>query len=388
MPPSPIAVENRIHYLDNLRALAMLLGIFLHAGLAYANPAQAIWLATDPTSSITVDAVLWFIHLFRMSLFFLISGFLGHMVLQRRGTLAFLQGRLLRLGLPLVLCYPFLLASMTFIIMFALSYVDNPQGLIGLIAESMRHSTSEAESVRPGTMHLWFLYYLLAFSLIATGLSKLPPFSLRGFQRGRWLCVSCPLILVPAVIAAGVPLPAPESFIPAWWPFLFYGSFFWAGWKLHSHPQLLERLDCQLLPLTVVSIIGYVIYYQCMPELSLAVLTNSSSPQPFWERVTAVVLTAYLSVSLTLIALILGGRFLTQQYKALRLIADSSYWMYLIHLPLVLFLQTLLTPLTWPLWLKLATTVAGTFLPCFASYLVFVRYTPIGWLLHGKREFP
>lgn len=72
----PTAIESgnergaRIHYLDNLRALAMMLGVLLHAGLAYANPAQAIWIATDTTSSVAVDAGIWFIHLFRMGLFF------------------------------------------------------------------------------------------------------------------------------------------------------------------------------------------------------------------------------------------------------------------------------------------------------------------------------
>jgi peptidoglycan/LPS O-acetylase OafA/YrhL len=277
---------------------------------------------------------------------------------------------------------------MTFIIMFALSYLNEPQGLIGFIAESIKHSENAAEPVRPGTMHLWFLYYLLGFSLLATCLTKLRALSFRNYQPKAWVSACFPLILVPAVTAAGVPLPAPESFIPTWWPVLFYGSFFWGGWKLHAHPQLLERLDHQLLPLTILSIVGYGIYYRCMPELNLSMLTNAASTQPLWERIAAVVLTAYLSVSLTIIALLLGKRFLAQPRKPLRLIADSSYWMYLIHLPLVLFLQTLLTPLNWPLWLKLTATVTGTFIPCFASYLVFVRYTPIGWLLHGKREFP
>lgn len=64
------AIVDRVHYLDNLRALAMMLGVLLHAGLAYANPAQAIWIATDTTSSTAVDAGIWFIHLFRMGLFF------------------------------------------------------------------------------------------------------------------------------------------------------------------------------------------------------------------------------------------------------------------------------------------------------------------------------
>jgi hypothetical protein len=37
---------------------------------------------------------------------------------------------------------------------------------------------------------------------------------------------------------------------------------------------------------------------------------------------------------------------------------------------------------------KLLITLSGTSLFCFATYLVFVRYTPIGWMLNGKRAFP
>jgi glucan biosynthesis protein C len=66
-------MTERIHYLDNLRALAMLLGVFLHGALAYANPTQIVWLVTDPQSSVLLDATFNFIHLFRMALFFLIS---------------------------------------------------------------------------------------------------------------------------------------------------------------------------------------------------------------------------------------------------------------------------------------------------------------------------
>ncbi len=38
----------RIHYLDNLRAVAMLLGVYLHAALAYAEPSRSVWIATNP----------------------------------------------------------------------------------------------------------------------------------------------------------------------------------------------------------------------------------------------------------------------------------------------------------------------------------------------------
>lgn len=50
----------------------MLLGVFLHAALAYCEPARAIWLATDAQGSVAIDSAIWFIHLFRMSLFFFV----------------------------------------------------------------------------------------------------------------------------------------------------------------------------------------------------------------------------------------------------------------------------------------------------------------------------
>lgn len=44
--------SQRIYYLDNLRATAMLLGVFLHSALAYAQPAQSVWLVTDSNARI------------------------------------------------------------------------------------------------------------------------------------------------------------------------------------------------------------------------------------------------------------------------------------------------------------------------------------------------
>ena len=76
--------SQRIYYLDNLRAMAMLLGVFLHSALAYAQPAQSVWLATDSNASVPLDASIWFIHLFRMGLFFLLSGYFAKLVIERK----------------------------------------------------------------------------------------------------------------------------------------------------------------------------------------------------------------------------------------------------------------------------------------------------------------
>lgn len=107
-PDAPDALATRIHYLDNLRALAMLLGVYLHGALAHAEPAQSVWLATDPGSSVVIDVSIWFIHLFRMGLFFVLSGYFAKLVIERKSLRYFLRSRCLRIALPFLVFYPLL----------------------------------------------------------------------------------------------------------------------------------------------------------------------------------------------------------------------------------------------------------------------------------------
>lgn len=390
-PPKPL----RIDYLDNLRAIAMLLGVYLHAALAYASPAQTIWLATDSQSSILVDASIWLIHLFRLSLFFLLAGYFAKLIIEQKGIQSFLLSRIVRIGVPFVIFYPFLWAAMAAIFIFAASYNKNPSGLMGLILETANNTADGAagksrgsDATSPGTMHLWFLYYLLGFVALTPVLSKLRwiNFNWLFTKPACWLLL--PLALVPAVLAARVPLPAPESFVPALWPFAFYGIFYWLGWQLKSQESVLERLNRFLAHILLGSSILFIAYYLHMPRLELRTLESEYASRTLTQNLIDALLTACLSVSLTFGSLLLGRRFLQHRNTVLKIIADSSYWIYLIHLPIVLFLQTLLIPLAWPPLLKLATVIIGTLLPCFATYFVFVRYTPLGWLLHGKRSFP
>ncbi len=380
--------SSRVHYLDNLRALAMLLGVFLHGALAYARPAQTVWLATDTRSSMLVDASIWFIHLFRMSLFFLISGYFASLTMGRWGKGKFLAKRLIRIGIPLLLFYPLLLVAMTLVIAFAVRWLPEPLGLIGLIREAADRGDDTGNQASPGTMHLWFLYYLLFFTLISWVVSNIPIRSPRFHDWRPAFGLFLPVLLLPGAWMGGSPLPAPESFAPQVWPFLFYGLFYVFGWQLQGNEKVLEKLYPWRMTLLTVSLVLFIPYYSLMPVLDLQLLTDRPTGQPDSMRLLLAALTAYLSLSLTVASLLYGQQFLARQHRLLRLIADSSYWVYLIHLPVVIFLQTLLIPLDCIIWLKLPLVTFGAWLFCMATYLVFVRYTPLGWLLHGRRSFP
>ena len=68
-----------------------------------------------------------------------------------------------------------------------------------------------------------------------------------------------------------------------------------------------------------------------------------------------------------------------------RYIADASYWLYLIHMPIVLVLQILVSQLAWPWWIKFPMILAIGFPIMFASYHYLVRSTFIGAVLNGRR---
>ena len=388
-PAARVRATDRIHYLDNLRALAMLLGVFLHGALAYAYPTQLVWLATDPESSVLVDASFCFIHLFRMGLFFLISGYFARLLITRKGLKSFVWNRTVRIVLPFVLFYPFLLGLLIVVIVFAMSYLPNPLGLMGIIVKASKENPQAGSSQPWSTMHLWFLYYLALFAALTVALSRFRRLSFDWLFRRPWLLALAPLTLLPGVLLGGIGLPAPESFIPALWPLLFYGLSYWAGWQLFGREARLAGLRRWIWGIAATCCVLFVPYYLLLPKVDPS-LFETGAIKSLSPRMLLLegVLTAYLAALLTLLSLLIGQRYLSRRSPALRLLSDASYWIYLIHLPVVYFLQTILAEIPLGLVVKLTITTGGTFLFCFATYLVFVRYTPIGWMLNGKRAFP
>jgi len=79
---------------------------------------------------------------------------------------------------------------------------------------------------------------------------------------------------------------------------------------------------------------------------------------------------------------------LTKERRWVRYLSDSSYWMYLVHLPLIIAGQTLLLSVEMPAFAKFALLANISTVFLLVSYALFVRYTPIGMLLNGKRTRP
>lgn len=120
--------DSRRHDLDALRAFAMLLGIALHAFMAYSGRP---WIVMDGNMNAAFGEAINFIHGFRMQLFFLVSGFFTAMLVGRKGMNGMLQNRAARILVPLLLCVPTLLPLIKVLSVLAVSdTASHPQAPI------------------------------------------------------------------------------------------------------------------------------------------------------------------------------------------------------------------------------------------------------------------
>ncbi|MBT8197310.1 MAG: acyltransferase family protein, partial [Acidimicrobiia bacterium] len=79
---------------------------------------------------------------------------------------------------------------------------------------------------------------------------------------------------------------------------------------------------------------------------------------------------------------------LSVERRGIRYLSDSSYWLYVAHVPLVILVQALVNDWELPSFVKLSGITIGVILFLLVTYQLFIRYTLIGTMLNGKRTRP
>lgn len=365
----------RFHYMDNLRALAMLSGVLFHAALAYSPLMHPFFPVADRAQSPIVDVCIWLLHLFRMPLFFLVAGFFTAMLLRKRGMGGMFVNRLRRIALPLVIFCPLVIAAMTYSTMHAAASVQNPSPVLMMIQQFSQMANPPAPPLSTG--HLWFLYYLMFFYVLVWAVKSLGLGRLGNFIRGLnplWQLGLLPLLLVPALASVTAPHPAPEGLFPQFWAFGFYGPFFVFGYLLFGHEVLIEQFRRFAPWLLVASLVLYGVFWY---------LLKRHVPTAADPSATALIATveAYISVWMTCVCLVAGRSLLNRSNRLLRYLSDSSYWVYIIHLPVLFAIQYRLMDMDLGWGTKFAISVIATFGICLLSYHALVRRTVVGKLL-------
>lgn len=363
--------DERLHAMDHLRALAMLAGVAFHAALAY-SPLMQPWFPTaDRQSWWGVDALIWLPHLVRMPLFFVVAGFFAAWLAQRRGMSGMLRQRVRRILLPLLVAWPLVHWSTSALSIWATTALAHPSPMLLMVRDWL--AMPNPPRIPPSTGHLWFLYYLLWFSVLYWVMRTLE----FGGLLQTWMALgprraalALALLLIPCLSQVSAPHPAPESLLPQAWAFGYYGAFFALGAGLHGRLDWLDRLRPDLNALCLICLLLYTAF---LWRLTLEP-PGAAQPTASWLVAT---LEAGISVTGTLACLLAGRLWLDRPLPLLRYLSASAYWTYLWHLPLLFALQYAMMDwsLAWPLKFALATAL--TLGLCLLSHAWLVRRTPL-----------
>ncbi|HEY1225202.1 MAG TPA: acyltransferase family protein [Brevundimonas sp.] len=380
----------RLHGLDALRGGALLLGVVLHASLAFFP--QQTWIVADNSTSIGAAWLFFAIHLFRMTAFFLIAGLFAHMMLARKGWFRFARDRFIRITGPLAAFWLPVMAG----IITALVWNANVQGWVDPSAPPPPPPTYDWTNF-PLT-HLWFLYVLTLF--YAAVLLLRAPFALldRDGGWGRFVDRFTGALIgpwTPAILAAplavalyldpkwiaffAVPTPD-EGLVPDTAALVGFGLAFGLGFLIDRRRDLLDRIAAWSPLFLIVAVAAGVAAYGLAGGPSLEPMA-----EPTDQKAIAAAVTALAVYSSALAAMGLCLRFLSGHSPVRRYLADASYWVYILHLPLVMLAQVWVQDWAGPWWLKLGGVSLGVLAVCLMSYELLVRHGFLGRWLNGRR---
>ena len=368
----------------------MMLGIVLHASITYigGDPSYG-WPMRDPGAD--NGFLLWLlviIHNFRMPIFMLIAGFFAALLFYERSPATMIRNRYSRLVLPFAV-FVFLLWPL---VTLAFSYSNGVFGFdepFDSVIGTMFINTTVSTFAVPGnwvpatTMHLWFVYYLILFSIASFALGmlfkKLPAASAYIKQQVETLLNSPAkkFVVFMAInfLILGLMgrswVSTSTSFVPDLGTFVFYFYFYLAGWLIFkAKHHLVTFMDYDwLFALSGVAI--YTIFFHVESiylTTEVEALVNSICVWLFVFGFTGLFI-----------------RYFSDHSAKMRYVSDSAYWVYLLHLPLTGVIPGLISDWPVPSIIKFFIVVAGTTVICFATYHYFVRTTFIGQFLNGRK---
>ena len=381
----------RLHGLDAVRGYALMLGVVFHATMSFL-PGPQVWLLKDSESSPLLSALFFVLHIFRMTTFFLIAGFFAHMSFGKKGAKGFIADRAKRIALPLVIFWPVVITTIGLGAGYAV-YVAT-----GTFPTQPPPSPPPPPFFFPLT-HLWFLYVLILLYAAALAVRGIVA---RADGAGRFRTgvdrVVSGLLRSPAAPAV-LALPAAAAFYvrPDWLVFfgvptpdmnlipnppaaIQFGLAFGLGWLLHRQTGLLSQMQARW-PLNLA--VAVALTAALLWQMGLSPIVTPDQPgltKLFHAGGYALAIWTW-----TFAAIGLSLQFLSDHSPVRRYIADSSYWIYVIHLPIVIALQAWLSRHDWPALVKFGVVLGIGFALMFASYELLVRHTFLGRLLNGRR---
>ncbi len=380
----------RYYGLDALRGVMMMLGIVIHAAMFYTVLTSEVVPLKDRQTSAVFDVVVGFVHAFRMPSFFVLTGFFAALLVERYGFRGAFVNRVKRVLLPfLVGLFTVLPLTGWFLVSFKFSVDHDTKVLLTSLEGHQQwvHDFSR-QLGGPSPGHLWFLYYLMMFYL----LTPLCEAGRRFLEGRRWkpaLGRVAASAWVPVVLGAWTTLTlwpyegglvvGFQHFTPHLPSLVYYGTFFFVGYYFHGQRAFLVTSERHLGGYALAAAGLFVV------SLAPAAIDYQEGGRTAWLHWVTISLHGVLTWLLVYVFVGLFQRYLDHDSPWVAYISQSSYWVYLVHLPIVSLAAWYLVDLELPAVVKFVLVGGFATVVAFSTYHYLVRRTWVSVVLNGRR---
>jgi len=384
LPPS-----NRYADLDWLRIGAFVLLILYHTGMYYVTDWG--WHLKSPHQFDILQPFMKLLNPWRMSLLFLLGGMALALAQPKFGSLPLMRRRLSRLGIPLLFGMFVVVAPQVYFEardqklieagfwQFWLQYINPNTALL-----KDQHSPIGLLTWN----HLWFLPYLLCYSLLVLPLHRL-------LQKAAQASANIPLwvlaiVLVALLLCANLTLreqyPSTHALTDDWYNHARYSLAFITGYLLVLHPHWWARLPAWryglLLTALVCSLLRTIDHYGGFNAFA------SANPDSWWLAtfwlVSPLNVWAWLGTLLAFAAVYLRRPAFDRQGVVRRYASAAVLPWYILHQTITVVLAAWLAPLELATGLEAGLLIGGTVLGCALGYELCRRVALLNWLTGGQ----
>lgn len=359
----------RRHDLDWLRVCAFALLIFYHVGMFYVT---WDWHIKSDHAASTIEPAMAILNPWRLALLFFVSGAAFRFASDKRGRAAMAGNRLRRLLVPVLFGMLVVVPPQTYL---ELRY----DGVIGPGVWPFYHDYLRLEQVYPVITptwnHLWYVVYLLAYTLLALALLPLLQALARALDADApaWLGARAwPLVVLPALpfiffqLVLAPRFPVTHALVDDWANHANMLTLFLLGYVAVRNAAFWRAVQRSLpTAATLAILLAAGLFCERIWRGSL----------PMTPELAELIRLARVFYAWVAILALLGiaQRYLNRASPALNYLSEAVFSYYILHQTIIVLVAFPFIGSGAPVWVEATAIVLSTIIGCLVLYELVIR---------------
>jgi peptidoglycan/LPS O-acetylase OafA/YrhL len=368
--------NERKYFIDWLRIGLIISVFFFHVGMIF-RPEQ--WHVNSAESFPFLDPIMWWLHLWRMPLLFLVSGVGTFYAIGHRTSWQYVKERFRRLYIPFTFGFFTLVPLMVYV-----ERIENYGSFLDYLPHMFDGGPYPVGNI--SWHHLWFILYLFIISLLIAPLLNYTKSGHYNMVRGRLIVIISrkmglnwilPIIILSQLILRQYFPNSTHALYNDWAYFTYYLLFFVSGYMLFTSDKIINALArdrrLYLYQTTVFTILLF-----ALPSI----FGESSIVRDYSRGITEMA----ISLSCGLTAIGYFREYFNKDHKLRKVLNEAIYPFYLLHQPALIFVGyvVLQWDISYGMQAVLITALSLVFI--LSSYFIIKKFNFLRVVFGMKRK--